>query len=738
VPARSAPVRSALLTWTVIALLFGGTLLLFSPAIGHGFINYDDPRYITHNAPIQAPFSRASVVWAFTGRAELWQPLVWFSHMADWQLYGENPAGHHFTSILWHALNAALVFVVFRRITGAFWTSALAAALFAWHPLRVESVAWVSERKDVMSGCFFLFTLVAYLGSADASKPTGAGTRRYGMALLCFALGLMCKPTLVTLPLLLLALDFWPLRRFSDRASVRAALLEKIPFFALSAVVSLVTIQLQRGLGFFTLDLPLAARLANAPVAMLRYLGKFVWPDHLSVCYPHPGWWPASTVVVALLIVATISVLAWHRRHTQPWLLTGWVWFVALLLPTIGLIQVGFQSMADRYTYLPMLGWELVLLGGLSFGPLARAGRLVAIAAAACLLGALATRTRQQETVWRDSLGLFEHAIAASGSSTVTEGFLGYTLASLGRLDEAVTHCERALQLDARNEMAVYTLARVRSAQGRPQDAIAGYTRALELKPNDPTTEYELALQLLSLGREVEAAQHLKNAARQETSLASRLRRIADDHARAGRMPAATLHLLAACLLEPNDADLQLITARALVGVNQDAAAAPHLRRALALAPQLPDAHLESGHLLVRQHAMREAALEYRAVLAREPNQAEANAGLGRALEALGETTEADAAFARALQATPETAEVVRAWADVLARRGRFSDAVVFYRKAVQLQPQDATNHAGLGYALLLSGRRSEAAAAWEEALRLDPHFPGLRERLARLGVSGH
>ena len=765
-----------------MALLFGGTVLLFSRAVGYGFLNYDDPRYVAANPHIQAPIDWSTLGWAFTARTELWQPLTWITHMLDWQLYGENAAGHHLTNVLWHALNAVLAFVVFQRLTRTFWTSALAAALFAWHPLRVESVAWIAERKDVLSGTFFLLTIWAYLeyaelrrrgatesnrnsppiGAPQSSVPTNTGQREtyrtstsfYVLTLALFAAGLMCKPTLVTLPLLLLAFDFWPLRRAPEatragnvddavsdapqapraKDSWHQLVVEKLPFLVLSIAIGVITVRLQKSAGDFTINLPLGARLANAPVAMVRYLGKFFWPANLSVAYPHPGWWPAGVVIGAVVVVAAITLAVWRWRHVTPWAATGWVWFIALLLPTIGIVQVGFQSMADRYTYLPTLGWELACLWTLRTFCGSTVIRRIAAVAVVAILAAAAARTWQQQAAWHDSETLFRRAITASGSSAVSESMLGYTLAAEGKVDEAVQHCERALALDASNEMAVYTLAGLRASQGRIEEAIAGYRRSLELQPNDAGTEFQLALQLIRHGDLAEARTTLENAARQNKAIVERNRALAADEAHAGHLPAAALHYVAATMLEPDNARAYYDAGAALVRLGNDRDAETNLTRAVALAPDLVDAQVELGLLLLNHRRPEAAVPHFRAALARDPSLPAANAGLGRAEEALGERSEADAAFQRALATAPDDAGIARAWADILARRRQFSDAVGFYRRAVALQPTDAANHAGLGYVLFLTGRRNEAVAAWREALRLNPNFPGLRERLQRLG----
>jgi tetratricopeptide (TPR) repeat protein len=758
--------------YAAAALLFGGTLLLFSRMVGYGFVNYDDPRYILHNPYVQQGFTWAAVKWAFIGNEDYWHPLTWLSHVLDWRLYSDNAAGHHLTNALWHALNASLAFLILRRLTGAFWTSVVAAALFAWHPLRVESVAWVTERKDVMSGCFFLLMVWAYVSYAERRREGLLARRQYLSAFACFIAGLMCKPTLVTAPLVLLALDYWPAGRLRARSSDsgvgprlrapdsiephdpcpapqasgvtpprpqsaarwRAVLLDKIPFVIASVATAITTVLMQQQIGAFTLALPLSVRLANAPVAIARYVGKSFWPANLSVCYPHPGWWPIPAVAGAALLVVGITLLAWRVRNPLPWLLTGWLWFLALLLPTLGLVQVGFQSLADRYTYLPALGLELAVLWSLRPLCATLPRRIAAASAAALVVGGAAVCTWQQQAVWRDSETLFRHAIAVTNRNDMAEAFLAYTLVSDGKLDEAADHCRRALAANPRNEMAVYLLAGIDASLNRTEAAISGYRRSLELSPGKPNSEYELGLLLLKTGRRDEAVPHLQAAARAQPEIIADNLRHAWTHGRSGLLESAAAEFGAAVILEPDNAQAHLGLGRAQAQLGHTGDAISTLRRALALKPAFPDAHVELGFALLRAGEPSDAATEFRAAQTDATTFVAASIGLAEAEEQRGNRGQADEQFKRALQAAPNDADAHRAWAEMLARRGLFRDALPEYQRAVELRPGDPANQAGLGYVLYLTGRRREAAEAWKAALRINPNFPGLRERLAQLG----
>lgn len=722
-------------TWLVGCALFAGTVLLFLRAHDYGFSNYDDPRYITENPHVQAGLTGASVAWAFVGKSDYWHPLTWVSHMVDWELHGADAGGHRLTSVLWHALNAVLAFLVLRRLTGAFWTSALSAAVFAWHPLRVESVIWISERKDVMSGCFFLLTLWAYAAYVARRSSGRSAWRWYLLTLGCFVGGLMSKPVIVTLPLVLLALDFWPLQRGRGAWPMRAVrdlVVEKLPFFALSAAIAVVTVVMQRHEGAFVLELPLGARIANAFVSFWRYVGNFFWPADLTPFYPHPGTWPAAIVVAAVAATLVTVIAAWRLRGSQPWVATGLVWFAAMLLPVIGVVQVGFQAMADRYMYLPTLGLQLALFwAGRGFAPRLRARSWLAPATAVAL-AAFALRTWDQQATWRDPVTLLQHAVAVTERNPFAEGFLAYTLVGAGRLDDAERHVRRALALEPRNNTAHYALAEIRTQQGRIDDAIASYREVLRLKPGDPDSEYKLGALLLRQGDTDAGLAHLKAAVeRHPDFLAVNLHAAAADLQRGDAASALARYRLALALDAENvEAQFGSGIAQRQLGRFDEALA--HFEAVLRSDAAHAPAHLETGLIHLERGRSVQALEHFRAALQIEPTFALAHLGLGRAAEQHGDTAEATAAFTRALELAPDNAQVHRVWADTLSRRRQFADAARHYRHAVDLQPGDAEARVGLGFALLLSGRRDQAIAQWEEALRLRPDFPGLRERLEK------
>jgi tetratricopeptide (TPR) repeat protein len=711
-------------------------MLLFSKAADFGFSNYDDPRYVTSNSAVQGGLTWAGVVWAFTAAADYVHPLTWMSHMLDWQLYGPTAYGHHLTSLLWHSVNAVLVFLIFRRLTGAYWMSAFAAALFAWHPLRVESVVWVTERKDVMSGFFFLVTVAAYAGYAARRDALRSAWGFYVLSLGLFVGGLMSKPIIVTVPVLLLILDFWPLRRATlDLSSWRRwgeLLLEKIPFFALSAIISFATIKLQQHAGAFVLDLPLSARLGNAVVSVARYLGKFFWPVDLTVCYPHPGYWPWLAVVGAAALALFITFFGWSRRRTMPWILAGWLGFLVMLLPAIGIVQVGFQAMADRYTYIPILGLQLALLWTLVAVAGHRLPRWCYTVGGAALLFACMMRTWDQQATWRDPVTMFEHAIAVTERNEIGHAFLGYTLFNDGRLDEAERHSLRALELNPRNDTALFTLAGIRERQQRWAEAIPAYRAVLEVKPGDAQTSYQLGLLLSRSGGSAEARDLMATAIRRDANLHAANLESAFAEARRGHPRNALFYYEATLTAWPDDADALYGAALALNQLDRTVEARQRLEAAVSARPDFSEARTELGLLLLGIGEVDTAAVHFRAALRTAPHFVVAHIGLGRAAEKLGLLDEATASFRQALRLAPNDPISHRAWADTLARRKQFAEAIRHYERAAELNPNDAEVRVALGFALLLTGHQDGGIARWEEALRLDPNFPGLRERLER------
>jgi protein O-mannosyl-transferase len=490
--ARRLP--AAVVSPVVLALLlFAGTIGLYFRALGGGFVNYDDPAYVTANAHVLRGLSWSNVVWAFTTTAEAnWHPLTWISHMADVELFGMNPRGHHAVNVVLHALNVVLLFLILQQATGLALPSAMVAALFAVHPLNVECVAWVAERKSLLSMLFLLLALAAYSGYRN-NRTYG----RYALVFVVFALALAAKPMAVTLPILLLFWDYWPLARTSsgpagsdNQAAVLWRAVEKIPLLILSAASSCMTLYAERSGGALgTVEaLPLGTRINNAIYSYAAYIGKAIWPSRLAVFYPHPeGSLPAWRVLAAALLIAGITGLAWRYRKQRRYLLVGWLWYLVALAPMIGVVQVGRQAMADRYAYLPLVG--LFVIAGWAGAELCARWPLSNFMRSALLaapLLAYASVTFLQISYWHDSYRLFSHALAVTSRNGIAEDNLGAALVEMGRSDLAWPHFRAAVEYIPELSTAHYNLGVLEQQQGHPELAESEYRLALNYT-TDPT-----------------------------------------------------------------------------------------------------------------------------------------------------------------------------------------------------------------------------------------------------------
>src|SRR6266513_4169950 len=424
-----ATLRPPWLTIVICLFLAALTWLVFGQTLRHDFINYDDPRYVYENTKITSGVSLSGIAWAFTHIHSMnWHPLTTISHMLDCQVYGLKPGGHHFTNVLLHIVAAILLFLALQEMTGTFWNSAFVAAVFAIHPLRVESVAWIAERKDVLSGVFFMLTLLAYVYYVRLPRVA-----RYLLVLFVFACGLMSKPMLVTLPFVLLLLDYWPLARIEGQFWKRV--LEKIPLIALSAASSVTTFLVQKGAVGHTEELPIFERINNAVVSYVLYIWQMLWPVDLAVFYPHPeNRLPSWEIVSCLVLLACATVVAIALRKRRPYLITGWLWYLGMLVPVIGLVQVGWQGRADRYTYLPQIGlYIMVAWSAFDLTAPLRYQRAIVDGMAAVVLGALVWAASVQASYWRNSETLWTHALAVTPSNDVAENNLGIVLLSQSR-----------------------------------------------------------------------------------------------------------------------------------------------------------------------------------------------------------------------------------------------------------------------------------------------------------------
>jgi protein O-mannosyl-transferase len=494
-PAARLDIRHFVAGALLVALIWG----VFGQTLGFGFVNYDDPLYVLQNPNVRAGLSWPGVAWAFTHvHSQNWHPLTSISHMLDCQLFGLKAGGPHFVNVLLHTIAALGLFLTLNKMTGSLWCSAFAAALFAIHPLRAESVAWASERKDVLSGVFFMCTLAAYV--RYARKRT---LLNYLGVFLLFACGLMAKPTLVALPLILLLLDYWPL----GRSNFWPLLIEKIPLAALSLGSAVVTFFVQDLALGTTAKLPAGARIANALVSYVEYARQFFWPADLSPFYIHPeNRLSILQIGLAFILLLAISAAALWRRRAQPYFFVGWFWYLLMLLPVIGIIQVGLQGHADRYTYLSQIG--LCIAVAWTLGDLLARWRVrwpAVVSSAAAVIIALAFLAWRQTSHWRDSESLWRHALALEPNNDVANAGLGGTLFAQGKIDEAIGHYERAIHSRPGNAAAHDGLALALANQQRFDEAVEHWQKSLAILPNNIEALNHLALALVKKGRAPEA-----------------------------------------------------------------------------------------------------------------------------------------------------------------------------------------------------------------------------------------
>ena len=490
--------------WTFFGIclfLVAITWVVFAQTFHHQFINYDDPLYVLDNSHVRAGLTWRGIAWAFTHvHSQNWHPITTMSHMLDCQLFGVNAGAHHLVNVFLHSVAAVLLFVLLQQIspsgTGRIWLSAFVAALFAIHPLRVESVAWIAERKDVLSGVFFMLTLVAYAGYVR-NQSLG----RYLTMSSVFAFGLMSKPMLITTPIILLLLDYWPLDRFS-KSRWSKLLIEKIPLFALSIASCVATLWAQNFALGSTEFLPLKWRITNAIVSYFEYVRQMFWPVDLIPFYVHPEnrleWW---RLLLAIVILTSFTAITFIRRRQNPYLIVGWFWYLVMLIPVVGIVQVGLQGHADRYTYLPQIGLDVAFVWLIwDLTKSWRHEKILLSAAAAIVLITLSILAWKQTTHWRDTETLWRYTLAVTPDSDVAHAGLGGILFVRGQVDESIDHYERALRLRDGNVAAHFGLGRALAARQKTDAAILHFQKALSIQPDYIAASNDLGVMFASKG----------------------------------------------------------------------------------------------------------------------------------------------------------------------------------------------------------------------------------------------
>ena len=547
----------------ICVFLVVATLFVYWQKSTHDFIGYDDDKYVTENMHVKQGLSFENLIWAFQStHASNWHPLTWLSHMLDVELYGMNPGAHHLTSLLFHVLNSLLLFIVFRRMTTNVWQSGIVALLFALHPLHVESVAWVAERKDVVSAFFWLLTIWGYIRFTQ--HPV---MERYLVVVGFFSLGLMAKPMVVTLPFVLLLLDYWPLNRIQARQAnnhpgkpiaglpLLRLVYEKIPLFGLAGISCAVTFVAQKkgeALGLLDVHPPMM-RVANALVSYLKYIQKMLWPENLSVLYPYPRIISGWQVAVACAVLGGITFLAIRYRKHLPWLFVGWFWYVGTLVPVIGLLQVGVQAMADRYTYLPLVGLFVVLSWGTAqLIDNWRYKKIALTVASAVLCFLLVLNARMQVSYWKNSVTLFEHALEVTADNYVIHNNLGFELALQGKMDAAITHYSAALRINPEFELACINLGTALFSQGKIEKSFSYYQAILNEKPRFAGVHHKFGILLLRVGEIDAAVDHFQAALRIKPDYAEVYNSLGAALVSKGKIQAAMVNFRQAIRINPD------------------------------------------------------------------------------------------------------------------------------------------------------------------------------------------
>jgi tetratricopeptide (TPR) repeat protein len=665
-------ILSLIITGLVLA-----TIVAYEPVRNNGFIGFDDYDYIIDNPHVNKGMTGDSVIWAFTEQYKAnWHPLTWLSHMLDCRLFGLNPVGHHLVSLLFHIANTLLLFWVLKRMTDSIWASAFAAAVFALHPVHVESVTWAAERKDVLSGFFWMLTMLAYVRYAE--QPN---IKRYILVLLAFIMAMMSKPMAVTLPFVLLLLDYWPLERLNRSGGQETILksvppgrllLEKVPLIGLSMILSAITFVVQQSSGaVIALEkIPLDYRVANMFISYIRYIGKTIWPSKLAVFYPHPhiALSEAATVICGLiLVIVTIFCIDIGRR--KKYLAVGWLWYIGTLVPVIGLVQAGSQGIANRYMYLPMVGLLIIVAWAVKDFVADRPRRRVAAASsAAVILICLAILTRMQVNLWQNSIKLFEYASNVTEDNEKAQTDYGIALAEAGRFDEAIPHLGEAVRINPTSYKAINYLGKVFFTKGKYNEAIECFSELIKQKKDTAEVYYNLAMALGMKGQYDESIKCFSKALEIDAGYPEIHKRLGAALLATGRSEEAVEQLNEALRTDPNQAVIYISLSIAYTRLNKYEQAIQNWTRAKELEPGSPYILSNPGWLLAT---------------ASDASKEDAD----KAIEFARRTCE---------QTGYKDAELLDVLAAAYAAGGRFDDAISTAKKALsEAQARNREDQAG-------------------------------------------
>jgi tetratricopeptide (TPR) repeat protein len=721
--------------WKVAGICASLVILVFSvfgQTLRFDFINYDDNLTVYENPVIARGLTLPGIVMVFTQgqsaanpQGDYWHPLTWMVHMLDCQLFGMWSGGHHLTNVILHSASVVLLFLVLFQMTGALWRCAFVAAAWAIHPLRAASVAWVSELKDVLSALFFMLTLLAYV--RYVRKPC---MTRYMLVVISFVLGLMSKNMVVTLPFVLLLLDYWPLRRLDQSSQIYPRLKEKIPLIILAAISCASTFlvrQILRPSDY----LPLWLRIEDSIVSYVVYLRQIVWPAGLAAFYPGPthsfSFWE---VAGSLALLCLISAAAFASRKSCPYLLVGWLWFIGMLIPVIGLAQISIYSHADRYTYLPQIG--LCFAGtwmAADWAGQRRVRRATLGAVAVVILCALLIAGWRETAWWRDSETLWTHALECTQDNWLAHNNLG--LAKKGRTDEAIAQFREAVRIKPDYPVAHFNLGNALQHEGRIDEAIAEFRRALAIDSTFSDASNNLGLDLFNRGQTDEAIALYRQALQSYPTYAEAHNNLGNALEKEGHTEEAIAEYREALRVIPAYADAHNNLGIALAHEGRTDEAIAEYREALRINPADAAAQNNLANALLQNGRPDDAIAQYRETLRFNPANADAHGALGNALFQQGQIAEAIAQYREAIAINPADAETHNNLGFALFKQGQIDEAIAEYRQALQIDPNDAQAHINLGNALLAQGEAAEALVHLQKALELQPANLALENKLA-------
>ncbi len=675
----------------IVLTLLITTIAVYWQISDYDFINFDDDVYVTTNSYVQSGLSIKNILWAFTTTfANFWHPLTWLSFMLDYQMFGLKPGMFHLSSLFIHLLNTFLLFWVFQKMTGKIWQSAVLSALFALHPLHVESVAWISQRKDLLSTLFWMLTMWGYLLYVK-KKTVG----RYAVPVLFYIMGLMAKPMLVTLPFVLLLLDVWPLGRFAFKTppeknlfSVNRGLIwEKIPYFIITIIFSIVTFYAQRSSDApkAFVSYPLHARITNALVSYFLYIKKMIFPFDLTLHYPFPAVLPAWQAAGAGLLLVGISVFAVLKARKIPYFLFGWFWFLGTLVPVIGLVQVGLHAMADRYTYVPLIGLFVILVWGLpDMVSNLRYQKPVLAFLTLCILLFCSATTWIQTGYWKNSITVFEHAVNVTSDNYVAHNNLANALVTNGRSEDAISHYHEAIRINPGDAQARNNLGFALVKTGRIEEAIESYSEALRMFPGYSIARFNLGDAVLSQGDMDGFISHYTTALGLKPDSFEAYKTLGDILFKKEKLDEAIGLYYNALKIDPNSEETHTNLGIALVHKGQLARAIPHFKKAVLINADNPKTQSNLERVMVMQEKIKQQIHDTRNELALFPENPSLYVKLGRLYKSFGENEKAIIQFKKSIAIDPNNANMYYEIAALYAQLNNSAESINWLKKSIQ------------------------------------------------------